>query len=101
VHQGALRLIDVEEGAANWCRQRAASVADQTANHSRWSPPKRVHATTLSDLLANRWQTAVQSPPGMRQAGCWTRPVLLVWCGAPRRNRTGDPILTIRVVPLL
>jgi hypothetical protein len=31
----------------------------------------------------------------MRQAGCWTRPVLLVWGGAPRRNRTGDPILTI------
>jgi hypothetical protein len=29
------------------------------------------------------------------RAGCWTRPDLLVWCGAPRRNRTGDPILTI------
>jgi hypothetical protein len=31
----------------------------------------------------------------MEQAGCWTRPELLVWCGAPRRNRTGDPILTM------
>ena len=31
----------------------------------------------------------------MRQAGCWTRPELLVCGGAPRRNRTGDPILTI------
>jgi hypothetical protein len=30
-----------------------------------------------------------------RQAGRPTRPELLVWCGAPRRNRTGDPILTI------
>jgi hypothetical protein len=40
-------------------------------------------------------------PPDMRQAGFWTRPGLLVWGGAPRRNRTGDPILTIRVVPLL
>ena len=31
----------------------------------------------------------------MQEAGCETRPELLVWCGAPRRNRTGDPILTI------
>ena len=30
-----------------------------------------------------------------REAGYWTRPGLLVCCGAPRRNRTGDPILTI------
>jgi hypothetical protein len=39
MHQGAVALIDVEEGAANWCRQRAASVVDQTASHSRWSLP--------------------------------------------------------------
>jgi hypothetical protein len=31
----------------------------------------------------------------MEEAGCWTRPELLVWGGAPRRNRTGDPILTM------
>ena len=31
----------------------------------------------------------------MRQAAGWTRPELLVCGGAPRRNRTGDPILTI------
>jgi hypothetical protein len=30
-----------------------------------------------------------------RQAGCWTRPDLWFQCGAPRRNRTGDPILTM------
>ena len=30
-----------------------------------------------------------------RQAGCCTRPELLVCGGAPRRIRTGDPILTI------
>jgi hypothetical protein len=30
----------------------------------------------------------------MQQAGHDTRPVLLVWGGAPRR-RTGDPILTM------
>ena len=35
---------------------------------------------------------------GMEQAGCWTRPELLVWGGAPRRNRTGDPILTMDVL---
>jgi hypothetical protein len=31
----------------------------------------------------------------LQQARGWTRPGLLVWGGAPRRNRTGDPILTI------
>jgi hypothetical protein len=55
----------------------------------------RVHTNTLSDLLANRWQPAVRNPPDMEQAGSWTRPDLWVWCGAPRRNRTGDPILTM------
>jgi hypothetical protein len=38
MHQGALALIDVEEGAATVARQRAASVADQTANRLRRSP---------------------------------------------------------------
>src|SRR5215207_6668980 len=31
----------------------------------------------------------------IQQGGGWTRPELLVCGGAPRRNRTGDPILTI------
>jgi hypothetical protein len=57
--------------------------------------PGACSSTTASDLLANRWQLAVLLPPGMRQAGCWTRPELLVLGGAPRRNRTGDPILTM------
>jgi hypothetical protein len=48
-------------------------------------------------FLANLWQMAVQGGPGMHEAGYKTRPELLVWGGAPRRNRTGDPILTIRV----
>ena len=60
--------------------------------------PNRVHMTTVSDLLANRWQTAVRSLRGMKQAGCWTRRELLVLGGAPRRNRTGDPILTMDVL---
>ena len=34
----------------------------------------------------------------MKQAGYKTRPELLVWGGAPRRNRTGDPILTMDVL---
>jgi hypothetical protein len=54
--------------------------------------------TTVSDLLANRWQTTVRVAPGIRQAGYKTRPDLWFLCGAPRRNRTGDPILTIRAV---
>src|SRR5215218_1620598 len=57
--------------------------------------PERVHTTTGRDPLANRWQLAVLLPPGLRQAGSSTRPELLVLCGAPRRNRTGDPILTM------
>jgi hypothetical protein len=97
MHQGALALIDVEEGAA--------SVADsaQRAWPTERKPlkmvtPNRVHSTTVSDLLANRWQTMVRSPRGMKQAGSLTRPMLLVWGGAPRRNRTGDPILTMDVL---
>jgi hypothetical protein len=31
----------------------------------------------------------------MQEAGYKTRPVLLVCGGTPRRNRTGDPILTM------
>ena len=98
MHQDALALIEVEEGAANCCRQRAASVADQTANRVKTVAPERVLTTTFGDLLANRWQTAVQDAPSMQQAGCKTRPELLVWGGAPRRNRTGDPILTMDVL---
>jgi hypothetical protein len=30
MHRGTFARIDVGEGAANWCRQHAASVADQT-----------------------------------------------------------------------
>ena len=56
---------------------------------------ERVQTNTVSDLLTNRWQMASRGSPSIEQAGCWTRPDLLVWCGAPRRNRTGDPILTM------
>jgi hypothetical protein len=60
--------------------------------------PERARSTAVSDLLANRWQLAVLLPPGMEEAGCWTPPELLVFAGAPRRNRTGDPILTMDVL---
>ena len=55
--------------------------------------PNRVHTTTFSDLLANRWQTAVRSAPGMEEAVCWTRPVLLVWVWSPppESNRRPHP----------
>ena len=54
MHQSALALIDVEEGAANWCRQRAASVVDQTANFSRRSP----RSVFIRPLLVICWQIA-------------------------------------------
>jgi hypothetical protein len=96
MHQGALALIDVEEGAANWCRQRAASVVGQTANFSRRSP----RSVFVRPLLVICWQIAGNwrffflracDRPG---AG----PGLCCWFGVepPLRNRTGDPILTIR-----
>jgi hypothetical protein len=95
MHQSALALLDLVEEQRTVADSEQPAQPDQTANHSRWPPPERVPTTTLGDLLANRWQTAVRVAPGMCQAGHRTRPELLVWCGAPRRNRTGDPILTM------
>jgi hypothetical protein len=54
MHQGALALIDVEEGAANWCRQRAASVVDRAANFPRRSP----QSVFIRSLLVICWQVA-------------------------------------------
>ena len=34
-----------------------------------------------------------ESPLGMEQAGCWTRPVLLVWGGAPAGIEPATPSL--------
>ena len=95
---GAFTLIGAQEGAENGCPQRAAFAAEKTANRSRRSTSKSARETTVGDLLANRWQTAVRSAPSTQEAGRDTRPVLLVWGGAPRRNRTGDPILTMDVL---
>jgi hypothetical protein len=36
-----------------------------------------------------------KSDASMEEAGCWTRPELLLCGGAPRRNRTGDHTLTM------
>ena len=65
-----------------------------------WKPTNpSCHVTCPYDygrrFLANFWQTVVRSPWGGKLAGLTTRPGLLVWRGAPRRNRTGDPILTM------
>jgi hypothetical protein len=46
-------------------------------------------------FLANLRQMAVRRVPSMEEAGSMTRPDLWSCGGAPRRNRTGDPILTI------
>src|SRR5829696_8472593 len=76
-----------------------------SASLSRWWRPSqpRCHARCSDDygrrFLANLWQIAVRSAPSMQEAGCWTRPELLVCGGAPRRNRTGDPILTMNRRP--
>jgi hypothetical protein len=77
--KGAFALIDVEE------EQRLSPIARSQRSQPNRKPlkmvaPERAPATTVSDLLANRWQTAVADPSGMQQAGYKTRPVLLV-CG--------------------
>jgi hypothetical protein len=60
-----------------------------SASLSRWWRPNQpgCHATCSNDygprFLANFWQMAVGSAPGMEAAGCRTRPELLVCGGAP------------------
>jgi hypothetical protein len=69
------------------------SVAEQVVE----AQPTGCHATCSDDygrcFLANLWQMAVGSAPGMEEAGCWTRPRLLVWGGAPppESNRRPHP----------
>ena len=53
----------------------------------------RVRTTTVGDLLANRWQTAVRSAPGTEEAGCWTGPGLLVWVEPPAGIEPATPSL--------
>ena len=95
MHHGALRLIDVTE----------SSELRPTARCRR-SPPghkplktvasKRARKTTVSDLLANRWQTALGALRARNRPG--PTPGLTCWLGwSPRRNRTGDPILTMNL----
>jgi hypothetical protein len=43
--------------------------------------------------LANLWQMAVRGSPGMQEAGCWTRPALMVWGGAPAGIEPATPSL--------
>jgi hypothetical protein len=59
----------------------------QTSQHSACS------TVSTSDLLANLWQTAPRRAPSMRQAGCWTRPDLGCWCGAPAGIEPATPSL--------
>src|SRR5919106_1826540 len=92
MHQGALALIDVEE------EQRLSPTARSQRSQPNRKPlkkvaPERAPATTVSDLLANRWQTAVRVAPGIRQAGYWTRPGLLVCGGAPAGIEPATPSL--------
>jgi hypothetical protein len=54
-------------------------------------------------LIANELDWQVSGKRRLPAIGCaqakpGTRPGLLVCCGAPRRNRTGDPILTMDVL---
>jgi hypothetical protein len=90
---GCVRSHGFDDGAANWCRHGQRSRPDRKPLNMVAS--ERVLTTTVGDLLANRWQATIRVAHHKGQAGCWTRPVLLVWGGAPRRNRTGDPILTM------
>jgi hypothetical protein len=54
MHQGCVSFHRCRRGAANWCRQRAASVVDQTANFLRRSPRN----VFVRPLLVIWWQIA-------------------------------------------
>src|SRR5215216_279828 len=61
------------------------------AASQRQVPPRR-------KAYKSSWQTSGKRPPaalGKATVRCKTRSDLLLWGGAPRRNRTGDPILTM------
>jgi hypothetical protein len=50
----------------------------------------------VSAAMAWRWHAGPRAYPCQcDRPGVTLGLGLLVWCGAPRRNRTGDPILTI------
>jgi hypothetical protein len=87
---------------------------DVSADRStRTSAPRRQPAPAETLQLPRRRRPTGEAPPlpfhlqtsgvrwlivrssVMEEAGRWTRPDLPVWGGAPRRNRTGDPILTM------
>jgi hypothetical protein len=80
----ATAAVDELEGQTNWRQARlgVASAGDEPCS-------KR---TTQSGKLSGKRGCRLLIT---RQAGCCTRPELLAWGEAPRRNRTGDPILTI------
>jgi hypothetical protein len=84
---------------APWTNSRVRPTGARDA----WSGLGRRRTSTQSVQvgLANSLANAVASSWSRDRSGTRPRPDLVLWCGAPRRNRTGDPILTIRVVPLL
>jgi hypothetical protein len=78
-------------------RQRGGLTSGRSALSSTFD-----RASTQSDQieLAKSLASGGRRRSALQQARGWTRPELLVWGGAPRRNRTGDPILTIDGRPL-
>ena len=67
-----------------------------TSGRSAWSSIFD-RASTQSDQieLANLWQTAVEGARPCNRPGAGPGLACWFWGGAPRRNRTGDPILTM------
>jgi hypothetical protein len=73
------------------------SAASASAKMSRSGPAGSPHRLTACKSV---WQiSGKRQLPAPRHTTGWARTPLelLVWCGAPRRNRTGDPILTINL----
>jgi hypothetical protein len=69
--------------------------AEDTLERSR----PAFHAECFDDYGLRFWQIPGKWRFGAfgacKRPGAEPRPEPLVWCGAPRRNPTGDPILTI------
>jgi hypothetical protein len=70
MHQGCVRSHRCRRGSSELVPTARSQRSGLHRKPLKTVTPERVHTTTISDPLANRWQMAVRSAPGMEEAGC-------------------------------